>query len=200
MRLLDYLHNAYSYNRRVRTLSNHFAALIPRNTHVLDVGCGDGLLAHLITQSRADVHLRGIDVLVRDQTHIPVDQFDGQVIPYGDTSFDVVMFADVLHHTEDPMCLLREAARVARLAIVIKDHMLNGRLAGPTLRFMDRVGNARYGVALPYHYWLYEEWLGAFRSLNLTIGLWKQDLRLYPRPLDWVFGRSLHFIAKIDLP
>jgi len=48
---------------------------------MLDVGCGDGLLAHLMTQKRPDLDLRGIDVLVRDRTHIPVDKFDGQVIP-----------------------------------------------------------------------------------------------------------------------
>jgi hypothetical protein len=36
---------------------------------------------------------------------------------------------------------------------LIKDHTLNGFLAGLTLRFMDWVGNACYGIALPYHYW-----------------------------------------------
>ena len=62
------------------------------------------------------------------------------------------MFVDVLHHTEDPMALLGEAVRVARKTIVVKDHTLNGFLAGPTLHFLDRVGNARHDVALPYNY------------------------------------------------
>ena len=46
------------------------------------------------------------------------------------------MFVDVLLHTLDPMILLREAIRVARQTVVIKDHTLDGLLAGPTLRAM----------------------------------------------------------------
>jgi hypothetical protein len=95
------------------------------------------------------------------------------------------------------MVLLREAARVARRAVVIKDHTLDGLLAGPTLRFMDHVGNARHGVALPYNYWPRRRWVEAFRELALEVEVWREDLRLYPRPADWVFGRSLHFVAKL---
>ena len=69
------------------------------------------------------LEIRGIDVLVRETTYIPVDPFDGGTLPCGDAGVDVVMFIDVLHHTEDPMRLLREGVRAARKAIVIKDHL-----------------------------------------------------------------------------
>jgi SAM-dependent methyltransferase len=199
MSLIERIHGDYVHKRRVRVLRDHLAALIPQNARALDVGCGDGLLDHLMLQKRPDLELRGIDVLVRDQTRIPVDEFDGLVIPHADASFDAVMFVDVLHHTQDPMILLREAVRVARKAIVIKDHTLNGWLAGLTLRFLDWVGNARHGVLLPYNYWPQQRWVGAFGILGLTISVWTQDLKLYPRPANWLFGRSLHFIARLDL-
>ena len=77
------------------------------------------------------------------------------------------MFIDVLHHTSDPRVLQREAARVSRRWIIIKDHARTGLGAGPTLRFMDWVGNARYGVALPYNYWRESQWNQAFAGLNL---------------------------------
>ncbi len=98
------------------------------------------------------------------------------------------------------MLLLREAARVARNTIVIKDHTLDGFAAGATLRFMDRIGNRRYNVALPYNYWPKQEWLTAFEALGLTVRTWKSKLDLYPRYLDWFVGRSLHFIAQAALP
>lgn len=199
MSLLERIHGRYVHERRARVLSRHLTALIPRDARVLDVGSGDGLLAQMIAQARRDIDLRGIDVLVRDQTHIPIAAFDGRVIPYGNASFDVVMFVDVLHHAEDPVILLREAARIARKAIVIKDHTNNGWLAGPTLRFLDRVGNARHGLALPYAYWPRQKWLHTFETLELTIGAWEKDLGLYPRPVDWLFGRSLHFVARLDV-
>ncbi|SRR6266545_3659106 len=200
MSILDYIHEKYSYNRRINTLSEHLAEVIPPGARTLDVGCGDGQVAHLIMQKRPDVEIKGIDVLIRPHTRIPVAEFDGQVIPYAKGDFDVVMFNDVLHHTSDPMVLLREAVRVAGTAIVLKDHTRDGILAGMTLKFMDRVGNARHGVALPCNYWTEQQWLKAFETLGLCITTWKRDLRLYPRWADVVCGRSLHFIARLNRP
>jgi len=108
------------------------------------------------------------------------------------------MFVDVLHHVDDPIVLLSEAVRVARKGIVIKDHTENGLLAGPTLRFMDWVGNARHGIALPYNYWPKERWHQAIESFGLTIAEWRSELGLYPWPAHCVFGRSLHFVARLD--
>jgi SAM-dependent methyltransferase len=199
MNPLERVHSGYVHNRRVRVLSAHLAKLIPHGARVLDVGAGDGLLAAVIMQHRPDVDINGIDTCVRGRTHIPVARFDGRGIPHGDASFDVVMFVDVLHHTEEPLMLLREAARVARKAVVIKDHTRNGLFANLTLRFMDWVGNARHGVVLPYTYWPQRRWLEAFAACNLTIREWEQDLRLYPRPASWMFDRSLHFITRLTL-
>ncbi len=198
MTLLGRLHGSIIFPRRIRTLSHHLGGLIPANAQVLDVGCGSGAVAHLLRQGRPDIRVRGIDVLVRQQTYIPVDVFDGRTIPHPDSSFDVVMFVDVLHHTDDPMVLLCEAARVARRAIVLKDHILAGFFAGPTLRFMDYVGNAPHGVPLPYNYWSRRRWLEACDTLRLRIAEWKTDLALYPWPATYLFDRSLHFIARLE--
>ncbi len=152
MKILGRVHDTSVHSRRIRVLQRHIAAILPQCGSVLDVGCGDGLLARRIGEDLPGVTMTGIDVLVRDNTHIPVTYFDGVKIPYHDNSFDVVMFVDVLHHTENPLVLLKEAARVARRMIVIKDHMQNGLLANATLRFMDKVGNAHHGVALLFNY------------------------------------------------
>jgi SAM-dependent methyltransferase len=199
MTVIDRLHGGYVHNRRVQVLSDHFAEFIPQNSQVLDVGCGDGLVAHLIMQKRPDVRLQGVDILVREKVYIPVKGFDGRQLPYSDASFDVVMFIDVLHHTVDPMILLREAVRVSRKLLLIKDHTRDGFLAGPTLRLMDWVGNARHGVALPHNYWPQERWCEVFDRLDLTIDVWKKSLHLYCPPANWLFERELHFIARLHL-
>jgi len=199
MSLIERIHSRYAYDQRVHTLSIHLAELIPQKANVLDIGCGDGLIAHLIMQRRPDVKMTGVDVLLREKTFIPIEKVDGQVLPFADDSFDVAMFVDVLHHTNDPMVLLREAARVVRKAIVLKDHTRNGFFAGPTLRFMDYVGNAHHGIALPYNYWTQQRWLEAFNSLSLQRSIWKKDLKLYARPTHWLFDRSLHFVALLQV-
>jgi SAM-dependent methyltransferase len=191
------LHSTFIHQQRVDILAGHLASLIPRDATVLDVGTGDGLLAAEIGRRRSDLDISGIDVLGRKNTHISVSGFDGVTITSPDRSVDVVLFVDVLHHTVDPRVLLMEARRVARRAVVIKDHTCNGILAGRTLRLMDWVGNAPHGVVLPYNYWSSEQWHHAFMDLGFNASVWKQELRLYPVPVRWIFDRYLHFIAVL---
>jgi SAM-dependent methyltransferase len=199
MSLLESVHADYIQQRRIEVLAGHLKPLIPPNSTVLDVGCGDGRLLYRIKQERMDLSFRGIDVLVRAENLIPVQHFDGETIPAEAASVDVVMFIDVLHHSNDPISLLREATRVTRRSVIIKDHMINGVLAEPTLKFMDRIGNARYGVALPGNYWHQSQWIEVFEKLALTPVDWQEKLALYPKALDLLFGRSLHFLAKLDI-
>lgn len=195
--MVDFVHDSVVHNRRVRVLSRHLARALPHGARVLDVGAGDGLMSAMIMEQRPDVTIEGIDIQVRDKTHIPVSTFDGISIPFADNAFDVVMFVDVLHHTNDPEVLLRDATRVARDAVILKDHTRNGLLAGTTLRFMDRVGNLRHDVPLPYNYWPRSRWEKTFERLGLQVDQWVTKLHIYPRPADWLFGRSLHFVARL---
>lgn len=191
------IHSRLVVTRRAAILARHLEALIPVDARVLDVGCGDGFIDHLIQQSRPDITIEGIDVLVRPNPSLRVKAFNGSIIPYPDTSFDVAMFIDVLHHTTDPLLLLKEAGRVAR-TIIIKDHLREGFLSNATLRFMDWFGNAHHGVALPYNYWSRNQWHAAFGALRLTASEMNSSLGLYPPPASWLFERKLHFLAKLD--
>ena len=185
------------FPRRIKALCSHIAALLPPDATVLDVGCGEGALANMLIEARADVSVAGIDVLVRPETLIPVLEFDGKTIPYADQSFDVVMLVDVLHHTTNQVQLLSEARRVMRKAVVLKDHCRDGFLANATLRLMDWVGNAHHGVVLPYNYWSEAEWRQTFAALRLEPEIWIAELGLYPWPFSAVFGRGLHFASRL---
>jgi SAM-dependent methyltransferase len=198
--VVETIHGGYIARRRARVIADHFASLAPPNASVLDVGCGDGEIASLVGRHRPDLRITGVDVLVREDTQVPVKWFDGRALPVPDNSFDVVSFIDVLHHCDRPMELLSEASRVARHAIIIKDHFLQGFAAERTLRFMDGVGNRRHGVALPYNYWRPEQWASAFLALGLTVEHRIDRLGLYPWLLSALFGRGLHFMAQLSVP
>ncbi len=197
-RLIGVAHRTFVVRRRASVLARQLAAVIPAEARtVLDVGCGDGMIDVLVKELRPELAIAGIDVALREQSHIPVQRFDGMRLPFADGAFDVVMFVDVLHHTEDPLILMREARRVARLAIVLKDHTLDGAFAYTTLSFMDLVGNARHGVALPNNYWPDRRWRAALAELGLPIAEWRSRLGLYPFPASLLFERRLHFVARI---
>ena len=199
MKIIDRVHERGILPRRAQRLADLLADLIPQNASVLDVGSGDGQIDELILEKRSDVKIHGLEVSFREKSAFPVTYFDGKTLPFGDSSFDVVMFVDVLHHTDDPMILLREAVRVTIKHIAIKDHLLEGLLAGMRLRFMDYVGNARHGVALPFNYWTGQQWEQSERSLGLQKRTEVKKLGLYPWAADWVFGADLHFIALYDV-
>lgn len=197
MSLLDTVHGQHVAKRRAQVLSQHLAKFVPAHKSVLDVGSGDGEIAWLLGQLRPDLQISGVDVLVRPDTMIPVRKFDGKHLPFADKSQEVVMLVDVLHHCDDPAGILREASRVARKSVVIKDHLRDGVAAEVTLRFMDWVGNHRYGVALPYNYLSWSEWQQMFDELDLKIGDITKQLDLYTWPAGLLFDRSLHFIARL---
>jgi SAM-dependent methyltransferase len=198
-RALDFMHGRLVGGRRVTALAAQIAELLPAKASVLDVGCGDGQLTSKVAALRPDCSFRGIDVLARPATAVPVDLFDGQRIPLPDTSVDAVMFVDVLHHTDDPNVLLREARRVARQCVIIKDHRRDGVLAGATLRAMDWVGNARHGVRLPYNYLSEREWRDALAAAGMEPDVWRQRLGIHPPLIDGVVGRGLHFLTRLSI-
>ena len=199
MNWLECLHAGAIHERRARVLGAEIARLIPANASVLDVGCGDGFLGRKLMDQRPDISLMGIDTLKRPHARIPIAEYDGKKIPHLNRSYDVVMFVDVLHHTSDPAALLREAARVSRFSVIIKDHLCRNRLSYRLLRFMDDVGNRRHGVELLYNYWSKEQWLEAFDSLGFQTYAWKEKLKLYPPLVDSLFGESLHFMAALSI-
>ena len=196
--IFDHLHESKISPRRLRRLSQHLAQVLPQGASVLDIGCGDGKLSAMVAEKRSDLTFNGLEVLVRSKVYIPVEQFNGRTLPYPDGSFDVAMLVDVLHHTNDPIVLLREAVRVSRGTVVVKDHTNDGLLSGMRLRFMDYVGNARFGVSLPYNYWQHRKWEQAWRELGLEVNSCKSRLDLYPWPATWVFDANLHFLATLQ--
>ena len=196
--MLGSAHQRLVYGRRIQVLARHLTELLPPNATVLDVGSGDGLLASRVMSARPDLQIRGVDVLMRPESFIPVEQFDGVHLPFANREFDAAMMVDVLHHASEQAALLREMARVVNRAVVIKDHVVQGFMAHSTLRFMDWVGNVRHGVALPYSYWTEERWQQGFASAGLRTASRRDHLGLYPWPASLLFERGLHFVAVLE--
>lgn len=193
------LHQRFVFGRRVQALARHVAEMIPSSAiSVLDVGCGDGTLARDVMAHRPDLIITGLEVQARPTTAIPVNVFNGQTIPLPDQSVDVVMFVDVLHHAGDPHALLHEAARVARQAVIVKDHLADPWLGYVRLGMMDYAGNAGHGVSLRTVYRTRDAWAVTFKGATLVERERRTQLGLYPWPIRWLFERGLHFVSRLE--
>ena len=134
----------------------------------------------------------------RERCAIPYSLFDGETLPFLDGEFDCVSFIDVLHHTDDPASLIREAARVSGRYVVIKDHVSRNRFDRSVLSFMDWVGNRSYGVRLNYNYLGSRRWQEVFATCGLVMAEKTARLGLYPFPLSLLFERGLHFLVLLE--
>lgn len=108
---------------RAYDMALEIARVIPRGSEVLDVGCGNGYIAHHLS-AMLGTSVTGIDVA--DSTEAPIDyrQYDGRKFPAPDSSFDAAVSAYVLHHAQDVHSMLAEMKRVLRpggVAIIYED-------------------------------------------------------------------------------
>jgi SAM-dependent methyltransferase len=191
-------HRALVFGRRARVLADALAPLIPAEAQsVLDIGCGDGTIASLIAGHNPGLAIEGVEVVPRPSCQIPCRAFDGAQLPFADRSFDACLFVDVLHHTTDVRQLLREAARVSRRCVVLKDHLSENSFDHATLQAMDWVGNRPHGVTLTYNYQSLSQWQEHFSACGLRPTQLSTDLPLYPFPFSLLFGRKLHFVAQL---
>ena len=191
-------HQSLVVGRRVRVLAHLLAAKVPGNSSVLDIGCGDGTVGSLIQSAVPSVQIQGIEIAERPACRIPCGSFDGLHIPFPDATFDVCMFVDVLHHTNDIRQVLAEASRVSRRFLLIKDHRSESPLDFYTLKFMDWIGNRPHGVVLPNNYQSRSQWDIYFADAHLSLRAWEDQVPLYPFPFSTIFGGKLHFVALLE--
>ena len=171
---------------------------IPDNASVLDVGCGNGVIADLINRTNPSASFQGLEVKPRPSCLIPCIAYDGENFPVPDSCFDICMFVDVLHHTQHLGRLLNEAKRVSRRYVLIKDHLCESSADHAVLAFMDWVGNHAHGVGLTYNYQSKARWNDLFSSSGFRTVDWTENVPLYPAPFDKLFGRRLHFLGMFE--
>ncbi|MFC1793236.1 class I SAM-dependent methyltransferase [Planctomycetota bacterium] len=191
------LHRRFIKPKQSERIADILVELLPEQGRVLDVGCGTGKISRLIQERNPKLTLEGIDVLVQAEAEVCVKLFDGANIPYGDNVFDAVIFVDVLHHTDNHAQLLREALRVSKGAVIVKDHICKGCLAFWILVFMDWVGNRSLGIHSIHSYLSKEQWTELFKEIDIAEPEMMMVKELYPFPFSLVFERNKQVIFRL---
>ena len=108
---------------RAYDMAQAIACVIPPGSEVLDVGCGNGFIAHHLT-AMLGATVTGIDVMAKTLAPINYRRYDGARIPFANNSADAVLLCYVLHHARDASALLAEIRRVLRpngLVVIYED-------------------------------------------------------------------------------
>ena len=98
--------------------------LIEKNTRVLDVGCGDGILMEYLKHDK-EIDIRGIEIskdnvqkcLSKGLTVIEGDA-EKDLLQFPDSSFDFVILSQTLQAFLNPEIVIKELLRVGKKAIV----------------------------------------------------------------------------------
>ena len=188
-------------------IQHAIAALVPKGSRVLDLGCGDGaMLAHLQATrgcSGYGVEIDDANVLACVKRGVNVIQLnlDQGLAMFDDASFDVVLQIDTLQHLRNAEVMLRETVRVGRVGIVAFPNfahwpnrlsVLMGRM--PVTKRLPYqwydTPNIRVGTHADLGTLARSNGLRVLDSFGLQNG---QPVRLLP---NWLAGTSVYKLAR----
>ncbi|MFI5171530.1 MAG: class I SAM-dependent methyltransferase [Chitinophagales bacterium] len=168
---------------------NPLVPLLPRGTPVLDIGSGNGLAAHLLKE-------KGFDIVCLDihegNYHPSVKPivYDGKHIPFEDDHFESGIILTVLHHTDNPDIILKEAMRVCRSLIIMED-IYENKFQQYITYFLDSVANLFYSPC-PHTNRNDNQWKKTFAEMGL-------ELRsVHYRKVIFFIKQGIYEVAKIE--
>jgi SAM-dependent methyltransferase len=177
---------------------------------LLDIGCGNGLISEMCLQHFSEVQLLDVMKYVSPEVKLPFLRYrEGQKLPV-ERQYDTVLLLTVLHHSKNPLTLLKKAWKATgkRLIIIESIFGVHGKsatgkykLAGFVEReqiayavFVDWLYNRvlHDKIPVPYNFTTPQKWKETFSRLDMHLIEAKnlgQDIEIAP---------ELHFLFVLD--
>ncbi|MEM9169592.1 MAG: methyltransferase domain-containing protein [Pseudomonadota bacterium] len=148
--------------RKVTWIEPH----LPPSARLLEIGSGPGsVLAALRARGRV---VTAVDVADGAYTErLRATLYDGTTLPFAADAFDAALLLTTLHHTHDPLGVLREAARVAPRVLVVED-VYRSAFQRRLTKIADAVTNLEFR-GHPHNNKDDAGWRAAFNDLGLVV-------------------------------
>jgi ubiquinone/menaquinone biosynthesis C-methylase UbiE len=179
----------FQHINRINIISKIYSKWLLKGMKVLDVGCGDGVLAHEISR-KLNLVIHGCDIDKYLYKKIPFTFMeDKSVLPFKGNTFDVATFNDVLHHTDynTQENLIREALRVSKKFIIINEIKPN---IGVYIEDLICNKTIHPKMEVPWTFRKMDDWLKLFKKFRVNV-----DYTDYPRP---TFSLVSHIIFRLS--
>ena len=173
---------------------NRIIPFLEKEEKILDVGCGNCLLANAL--KKEGYHITGLDVsnlsIIEDFEPFV---YDGEHMPYETDTFDCALLLAVLHHTDNPEKVLKETARVASRIIIIEDVYKNSFQKYLTFA-MDTLVNLGHSN-MTYQNKSVDEWKDLFKKLGVEVSeIMEKRVLLFFKQVTFVVEKNSR--VKVD--
>ncbi len=154
---------------------------------LLDIGCGNGLIANLLRDRFKTIQLLDVVEYVPKALNLPFKLYEeGQRLPITN-SFDTVLLLTVLHHSNDPVELLKLAWGATKRRLIIIESVVGVHKEESAAKYelvnlpdSDQVAYAAFvdwfynrvlhdNVPVPYNFTTPEKWQSIFLQYNMRL-------------------------------
>jgi ubiquinone/menaquinone biosynthesis C-methylase UbiE len=134
--------------------------------NILDVGSGNSVIAKGLIEDGYRITLLDIKNKSFFKDFGPI-LYNGERIPFAENQFDVALLITVLHHTPDPVVLIKEVSRVSKKIVIIEEVYSNMFQKKLTF-FIDSLFNLQF-TNHPHSNKKDREWRKIFKELKLEV-------------------------------